>query len=147
VRGSLADITAMAGAVGRDLCLVTVDDGADDVDSLNRAVRDALPEACILQVIDGRQPAAVALDDLLDGDEAQAEESVGAAYRRWLTEGEGDPHVPGADLTRVVELFDELLAAVDSAGEPDPVEAAQLERLETAALVAGGPPAPTPGKH
>ena len=146
VRGSLADIRAMAGAIGRDLCVVTVDDGAEDVDSLNRAVRDALPGACILQVIDGRQPAAVALDDLLDDPETQAEESIGTAYRRWLTEGEGDPHVPGADLTRVVELFDELLAAVDSAAEPDPVEGAELERLETAALTAGGPSTPTSGE-
>jgi len=137
VWGSLADISAMAGAIERDLCVVTVDDGADDVDSLNRAVREVLPDACILQVIDGRAPAAVALDDLLDSPEAQPEESIGTAYRRWLTEGEGDPHVPGADLARVVELFDELLAAVDSAADPDPVEAGRLERLETATLTTG----------
>jgi len=140
VRGSLADIAALAGTIGRDLCVVTVDGGDDDVDSLNRAVRDLLPDACILQVIDGRQPAAVALDDLADPAAGhRAEESLGAAYRRWLTEGEGDPHVAGAELVRVVELFDELLAAVDSAEAPDPVEAARLERLATAALGAGRP--------
>lgn len=131
--GSLADLAAGAGAVGRDLCVVTVDDAADDVDSLNRAVREALPQACILQVIDGRTPTVTSLDELADPGDTRAEESIGGAYRRWLTDGAGDPHVPHADLTRVVALFDELLAVTEGAEAADPPEATELDRL----LVAG----------
>lgn len=141
IRAALADLEAMRADIGRDICVVTVDDAPDDVDSLNRAVREALPEACIVQVLDGRRPAEVALDELVDADaEAAAgpEETIGHAYRRWLTDGDGDPHVSGADLARVTALFDELLAAVDSASPPEPDEAAGIDRLLTAELVGGG---------
>lgn len=133
IRTSLAALPELAQQVGRDICVVTVDDAPDDIDSLNTSVRDALPEACVVQVIDGRRPAQVTMDELVTGDDP-SEESIGTAYRRWLSDGSGDPHLPGAHLERVVELFDELQAAVAAAEPPDVAEAATLDRLTTGEL-------------
>jgi hypothetical protein len=107
-------------------------------------VRDALPDACIVQVIDGRRPVEVSRDELVAAGTQTVEETVGSAYRRWLTDGSGDPHVPGADLARVVELFDEIHAAVASVDTADPAEATTLARLETEELVGSSPAANEP---
>lgn len=130
VRSTLAGLPELSADLGDAICVVTVDDGPETVESLNQLVRGALPNACVVQVIDGRKPAEVSLDELVDTDGAP-EETLSIAYRRYLTEGEGDPHVAAASLTRVAELFDELLAAVENADDPDPAEAATLQRLET----------------
>lgn len=128
IRCSLDELAAFSPQIGRDICAVTVDDAPADVESLDAAVRDALPDACVIQVIDGRRATAVALDELDLAAEAAADEPIGATYRRWLAEA-GNVGPQGADLARVCELFDELHAAV--AGEEDaiPAEQAALERL------------------
>lgn len=130
VRRKLAELADLAAELGDAICVVTVDDGPATVESLNAVVREALPDACVVQIIDGRKPVEVSLDELVDPNDAP-EETLSTAYRRYLTEGEGDPHVPQASLTRVSELFDELLGAVESADDPDPAESAALQRLET----------------
>jgi exonuclease SbcD len=129
LRGSLQSLRDVADEVARSICVVTVDEAPDELESLNDAVRSALPDACIVQVLDGRRPGEVALDDL-SVPEPGIEEHVGNAYRRWLSEG-NDPGVPGAHLQRVVELFDELLAAAEGGECPDPGEAGALARMET----------------
>jgi DNA repair protein SbcD/Mre11 len=125
VRGSVADLGARAEELTHAIAVVTVDEADEDVDSLSRVVRDALPETTVVQVIDGRRPAEQSLDEMVD--EGGREETVAAAYRRWLTEG-GDPGIVGSDLRRAVELFDELLGNVAAGEEPDPLEAVTLER-------------------
>jgi len=135
LRGTLEQLDQMAAEIGRDICVVTVDDAPDDVESLNRAARDALPDACVVQVIDGRSPVAVSIDDLADDGEPRSEESLGTAYRRYLEEELSTRPQTDAEPQRIAELFDELLASVEAIDEPDPREAAELARLETAELV------------
>jgi exonuclease SbcD len=125
VRGSLADLAARADELDHTIAVVTVDEADTEVESLNRAVRDVLPATTIVQVIDGRRPAELSLDEAAG--EAVGEEAVGAAYRRWLAEG-GNPAVAGADLQRAVELFDELLGSVEGGDVADPAEAVSLAR-------------------
>lgn len=121
--------TGVAGPDAGDAIVV----GGVAYDTLSSAVRALLPDATVVSVVDGRNPH-VAVADQLEG--TGAGESVEDSFRRWLAEA-GDPifvsHGDGAaGASRVVELFDELYAAV-TAGEP----VAPREVGELAALDAG----------
>lgn len=128
--GTLAQLASQADTLGDAICEVTVepDPGApDDLDtrSLAAAVREALPDATIVGVIDARQPPEITLDETTDPAE---EESLGAAFRSYVT-SHGAGALGGADHERVVSLFDELLAAVETGHTAEVAEDLELTAL------------------
>lgn len=116
--------------IGNAICEVTVDPDPDnpeelDVRSLAAAVRDALPLATVVGVIDARRPADITLDESTEpGDE----ETLSTAFRSYLTNF-GAGLTGGADPERVASLFDELLAAVELGQDPVVAEDAELATL------------------
>jgi len=134
--GTLAEIAQRAGTIGDAICEVTVDpDPAApnelDMSSLATAVREALPNATVVGVIDARRPADITLDET---NESADEETLSTAFRSYLT-SHGAGVVGSADPERVASLFDELLGAVELGQDPT-----VTEDLELAALnIASGP--------
>lgn len=129
-KGTLDWLRANAATVGTAICEVTVEpDPADpevlELSSLAAAVRDALPDATIVGVIDARKPPDIALDETGDAGE---EDSLSGSFRRYLSE-HGAGIVGDADPERVASLFDELLAAVEVGDEPSVAEDTQLIAL------------------
>lgn len=96
-------------------------------DSLAAAVHDALPQATIVGVLDGRRPETAAADDL---DIPETTETPQQMFRAWLAESAGpllDRYSTGhADPERVARMFEEIHTAVTTDSE---VELTDLTRL------------------
>jgi hypothetical protein len=122
-----------AATIGDGLVEVTIgpEDGADDgpgaleipgFDSLAAAVHDALPEATIVGVLDGRRPGTAVADDL---DIPEVTETPAQLFRGWLAESGGPllgRYSSGhADPERIARMFEEIHTSVttDSAVELD----------------------------
>ncbi len=98
-----------AGAAAADQIIV----GDRTFDTLSAAVHFLMPDAAVVGVIDGRNPARQSLDEV---EQPRAVETVGDAFRVWLR-ASGGPVVAAnggslVDPARVAGLFDELHAAV-----------------------------------
>ena len=106
LEGTLDDLRAKAPTVGNALCLVTVSTEAPMAD-LSEKVRDLLPEATLLQVMEScSAKRAVALKK----EDAQAvEPTFEELFREYLSE----TGTKGASVDRVVSAFSALLAAVE----------------------------------
>lgn len=129
-RGTLEEIAAKADAIGNAICEVTVDpDPSDpegaDLRSLAAAVREALPRATVVGVIDARRPADITLDET---NETGDEETLSTAFRNYLT-SYGAGTVGTADPERVAAMFDELLTAVELGEDATVAEDVQLLAL------------------
>jgi exonuclease SbcD len=119
-RGTLAALAARAGELGDAIVEVTVDhDPADDAalelasagTSLAARVREALPAATVVGVVDARRPGAATLDE---AGPAEAEPTLADALRAYLAgDGAGPLADAQADAGRVAALFDELLHAAE----------------------------------
>lgn len=136
--GTLSELAAKAAMIGTAICEVTVDPDPDseelaDMRSLAAAVREALPDATVVGVIDGRRPPEITLDEA--GGSAE-EETLADAFRSYLV-AHGAGVIGDADPTRVADLFDELLAAVEMGEQPSIAE--DLRLAEVIADGAGGP--------
>lgn len=129
-RGTLEQLGAQADSIGDAICEVTVEPdparpGIEEMASLTAAVRDLLPRATVVGVIDARRPADVTLDET---NEVGEEETLHDAFRSYLN-AHGSAAIGAADAGRVAELFDELLAAVEVGQEPVVREDVQLAEL------------------
>lgn len=132
--GTLAELAARAESLGDAICEVTVQpdpDATEDLDtrSLALAVREALPRATIVGVIDARQPPEITIDEITNPTE---EETLGSAFRSYLSDY-GAGLLAGADPDRVIGLFDELLTAVELGHNVEVAEDAELDALYAAA--------------
>ena len=100
-------------------------------DSLAAAVRAALPDACLLGVVDASRPQVAVADEIELPDTT---ESVPEMFRDWLVKsgsplfnrhaatGAGSPE-------RVATLFDEVFGAVGTGADPEPSEYTHLLTL------------------
>jgi exonuclease SbcD len=120
LEGTLEQLRRLAPGVGRALCIVTVDT-EEPVPDLTEQVRQMLPEAALLNVVE--RCAATRVTVLGEGDvDISTEPSFSEIFREYVSvrgtrEGSAD---------EVVRSFDHLLAAVQQDGE---VEFAQLGEL------------------
>ncbi|MEJ7845103.1 MAG: metallophosphoesterase [Acidimicrobiales bacterium] len=134
-RGSLAPTDGPAPLAG-DAIVV----GGVTFDTLSAAVRAVLPDATVVSVVDGRNPHVTVADEVdLDG----AGDTVEAAFRRWLADA-GDPIIAAkgdgaARVGRLVELFDELHAAVAAGEAPAPREVGELDTLTAVSPAVAAP--------
>jgi exonuclease SbcD len=152
VRAALSELHRHASSVGRGLVEVTVaaePPGASATapprldepivlagttfDTLSAAVAHVLPDATVVGVLDGRNPAVATADELVVPD---VPATLNESFRAWLADadavlaqGEGL-----ADPARVASLFDELHAAATGGGDPVLGEVLVLDGLPV-----GGP--------
>ncbi len=160
VRAPLGELPGLAPDLGVDIVEVTVTpdpEGNDQLDgpitlpgsdagfdTLSAAVAFLLPEPEVVSVIDARRSRADAADPFAPPTGATV--SIHESYREWLADG-GRALVdktPGADPTRVVELFDELLTAVANGESGDLAEdEALLAAQVQGSIGAVGPNRPT----
>jgi exonuclease SbcD len=106
LEGTLDDLRAAAPTVGRALCLVTVLTEAPVAD-LSEKVREILPEATLLQVVESCAARKVVA---LKKEDAQAvEPTFEELFREYLAQS----GTKGAPVDRVVSAFSALLAAVE----------------------------------
>lgn len=123
--GTYEELQRIASSVGRSLCLVTV---KTDIPMLNLEdrIRELLPEAVLLQVIE--DCAARRLTVLHSGDlPADAEPSFSEMFRSFLAE-QGTRE---AEADSVMQTFETLIHAVEQDVEATFPEAAFLEQAET----------------
>lgn len=106
LEGALDDLRAAAPGVGKALCLVTVHTESP-VPDLSEKVRDLLPEATLLEVVEScsaRKAVALRKEDA-----QAAEPTFEELFREYLAE----TGTKGAPVDRVVSAFSALLAAVE----------------------------------
>ena len=121
VRGTLDDLEQLAPSIGRALCAVTVLT-QEPTSSVADRVRDLLPEAVLLQVVE--DCAARRVTVLQSSDAAtNAEPSFGELFRSYLAE----QGTRGARADRVMRTFEGFLRAVEQEEVPEFPEIEQLE--------------------
>lgn len=142
VTAPYSELAGHGGAVGDGLVEVTVapeptatSDAVASVDipgydSLAAAVHDALPEATVVGVLDGRRPGAAAADEL---EVPESAESPAELFRAWLADA-GAPlfarHSTGlANAERVAEMFAEVHTAVTTDSDVELAETSTLAVL------------------
>ena len=103
-------------------------------DTLTAAVHAALPDACVVSVVDARRPDVNVADEV---DVPEVTETPAQLFRTWFAENgqalvdRHDAH--GAEPERVASLFEELHTAITTESD---VELA--ERVAIAALIGDG---------
>ncbi len=141
VREPLSALAGLASDLGDAIVEVTVlpeptlalGDPVDEHESLAAHVADALPDASVVSVIDGRRPH-VALADAQVAERDDAPPSIPETFRTWLASTEGAKLLntvgdTPADPERVVTLFDEFHAAALGDEVPHLAEATQYADL------------------
>jgi exonuclease SbcD len=106
LEGTLDDLRAVAPKVGNALCLVTVNTETPMAD-LSEKVRDLLPDATLLQVVESCTARKVVA--LRKEDAQTVEPTFEELFREYLSE----TGTKGAPADRVVSAFSALLAAVE----------------------------------
>lgn len=130
-KGTLAQLRERADEIGTAICEVTVepdpDEPVEEGTSLARLVRETLPDATVVDVIDASAAPVVTLDE--ETSEGGEEETFGSSFRSYLKEAGSRSLGAEANAQRVAELFDELLTAVEIGGSAVIREDSELATL------------------
>ncbi|MCY4424323.1 MAG: metallophosphoesterase [Acidimicrobiaceae bacterium] len=145
IRAPYSALTARAAGLRDGLVEVTVehepkgDEGADhdttslDIpgyDTLTAAVHAALPDACVVSVVDARRPDVNVADEV---EVPEVTETPTQLFRGWFAENgqalvdRHDAH--GADPERVASLFDEIHTAVTTESDVEVAERGTIAAL------------------
>jgi exonuclease SbcD len=127
LEGTLAQLRELAPGIGRALCIVTVET-REPVPDLTEQVRQMLPEAVLLNVVERCEATTVAVLGKDDVD-TTTEPSFSEIFREYVSAG----GTRGGSAGEVVRSFDHLLAAVQQDGEVEFAELDELRRSEDGA--------------
>lgn len=144
VRAPYSALSEWATTLGNDLVEVIVEheprgDGCDadsysleipGYDTLTAAVRAALPDACVISVVDARRPDVKVADEV---EVPEITETPTQLFREWFAEN-GQTLVDRysahrADPERIASLFEEIHAAITTESEDEIVERRTINTL------------------